>query len=164
MRPVIATALYALLALPAAAGETAADAAGDATGDAATNRIGPAWQEAYEMQGMVFTAEQRAALLDLAWHAMAANICDELMLDHAKFGMALGALQHADGPDMSDEEHRYYEHHVAVSFGVAVGIMLAEHAKGPEETVGFCKDVKDEIATTDDPMEHHFAIETAGAE
>lgn len=42
--------------------------------------MSPAWLEAYEMQGDVFTPEQRSLLSHLAWHAAVANICDGLSL------------------------------------------------------------------------------------
>ncbi len=115
-----------------------------------------AWLEAYEMQGDVLTPEQRTELSHLAWHAAVANICDGLALDHAKFGAALGALQHADIATMSDREIAYYEHHLAVNFGVAVGIMLATHTGDAAATEAYCGEIERILGEEEEGMRSLF--------
>jgi hypothetical protein len=125
--------------------------------------MSPAWLEAYEMQGDVFTPAQRSLLSHLAWHAAVANICDGLSLDHARFGAALGGLEHTDAVAMSDDELRYYEHHVAVNFGVAVGLFLATHDFGDAETEEYCREIERVVAEGGEDMTSYFSNPAADA-
>ncbi len=115
-----------------------------------SGREGAAWLQAYEMQDNVFTGPQRTALNQLAYHAAAANICEGLVLDRAKFSTGLAALEHADIVSLSDDELDYYHRHLLVNFGVAVGIMLAEHA---DDAAVFCEDAR---AHMNDPDAVHY--------
>jgi hypothetical protein len=117
---------------------------------AESGREDAAWLQAYEMQGNMLTGPQRTALNQLAYHAAAANICEDLVLDRAKFSSGLAALEHADIVSLSDAELEYYQRHLMVNFGVAVGIMLAEHA---DNAAAFCEDAH---AHMNDPDAVHY--------
>ena len=69
-----------------------------------------------------------------------------------KFGSAMHEIERADLSSMSDEQHRFFVEQLLVHFGVAVGIMLAEHADKPEET---CAEVAALIR--DHEASHYFA-------
>ena len=115
--------------------------------DGPKNRESEAWLTAYDMQGGVLTGNQQHQLLTLAWHGAVANLCEELQLDHLKFGQAMAAIEHSDAASMSDDEHEFFRQSLMINYGVAVGIMLAEHADDKEATctdaLEFAKDDED---------------------
>lgn len=151
-----ATLLALALSLPAEAQQS--DREGQATGSETVEetrgaRVDAAWNVARAMQGGMLAPGQTARFMLLAWHAAAANLCEDLALDHTAFGVAWADLEHADMASLSDEEHRYFQHHLAVNFGVAVGIMLAEHAGTPQEIADFCHSA---LAYADDDSHPSF--------
>lgn len=125
---------FALAALAAVA--LAPPAAAEDPSEASRNAA--AWRAAQALQGDMLPGALHAEFMLLAWHAAAANLCAPLMLDHEKFGAAYATLEHSDAASLSEAEHAYFRHHLAVNFGVAVGIMLAQHSRTPEEVAEFC--------------------------
>ena len=102
-------------------------------------RFERAWLEAAEMRDGVLDDGQQALLLQLAYHAAAGNLCDGLVLDDARFATAFEQLRHGDHATMSDEERRYFERHLLVQYGVAVGLFLGEASQRPD---AFCADAR----------------------
>ena len=148
------------------AGAIALAVAGNALADDAQvkqpeNREAAAWIAAGAIEGDILTPVQRGQLMSLAWHATAANLCTSLVLDHERFGTAYAGIEHSDAASLSEDEHEYFRHHLAVVFGVTVGIMLAEHAGTPEEVAGFCSEAE-EFAKEEAPN-NYFDTESVAA-
>lgn len=122
--------------------------------EADTRHQEAAWKIAFDMHGGTFTTEQRIKLLQLAWHLAIGNLCDEMHVDQLAFGMALAELEHADGAEASDEEHRFFEQHLFQNLGVAVGIFLAEGVEDPDAA---CAQAKEEMSGTD--TTHYFSVD-----
>ena len=135
----------ALAAAPAAAGEPPAPVHPE-------GRAHAAWLAAETLRGGVLAPEHESAFMLLAWQAAAASLCPEVALDHARFGIGYARLEHADIASLSDEEHAFFRHHLAVSFGVAVGILLAELGATDETRDAACADA---LALRDGPAETH---------
>ena len=112
-------------------------------------RHGQSWLEAYEILGGILTPEQQLELNQLAYQAAAANVCEVLILDDEKFIMAFESLVVEAGAEMSAEEIDYFHDHILVSFGVFVGLQLADHNN---DKAAFCTDA---TAYADDTEEPH---------
>ncbi len=91
-------------------------------------RMEAAWRAAFDIQGDMLTPAQHVELAALAWHIVAGDLCEDIAVDQEKFAAALGAMKHGDGDDTTEEERRFFRDFVLINLGVAVGIMLAEHA------------------------------------
>ena len=146
------------------AGAIALAIAGSALADEAQvkdaeKRESAAWAAAATIEGDVLMPTQRGTLMLLAWHATAANLCSSLVLDHERFGTAYATIEHSDAASLSDAEHEYFRHHLAVMLGVSVGIMLAEHAGTPEEVASFCEEA--ETFAKDATEENYFERDEA---
>jgi hypothetical protein len=124
-------------AAPASATDPAADDSPDLAHPPSREAL--AWEAFHYMDGGLLPPEGRANLVMLAWHAAMANLCHELVLDHERFGAAFATLEHADAASLSGAEHEYFRHHLAVNFGIAVGILLAEMAGSREEVEENCE-------------------------
>ncbi len=148
VRPALRIAALAV-ALPALAQEEAPEVA---------NREAAAWHVHAALMSDMLPPQMQGEFMTLAWHATAANLCADLFLDHERFGTAFARLEHADMASLSSEQHEYFRHHLAVNFGVAVGILLAEHAGTPEEVAAFCEDA---VAFALDPA-HETVFDTEG--
>ncbi len=143
MRPIISAVVLALVVTPLSAQETATDEAGG-NGDALVhpeNREHAAWNAFNVMDGGMLRPNDRTTLISLAWHAAMANLCPGIFLDHEKFGAAYVTIEHADFASLTAAEHEYFRHHLAVNFGVATGILLAEMGGTPEEIAARCAEV-----------------------
>ncbi|MEZ5936042.1 MAG: hypothetical protein R3F54_29875 [Alphaproteobacteria bacterium] len=111
---------------------------------------------AYEMHGGKFTPEQQNELVNLAWHLVVNNLCEDIHVDPLAFGEAMADFEHADGDDVSDKEHEFFVQHIIVNLGVATGILLAENADHAAET---CSQAMELI---DDPeFAHYFEVDDA---
>jgi hypothetical protein len=64
---------------------------------------------------------------------------------------------------MSDDELRYHEHHVAVNFGVAVGLFLATHDLGDAQTEEYCREIGRIVADGGEDMTSYFSSPAADA-
>lgn len=113
-------------------------------------RHASSWLEAYEILGGILTPEQQMELNQIAYQAAAANVCEFLILDDERFIMAFESLARQASAEMSAEEVDYFHDHLLVSFGVFVGLQLADHNN---DTGAFCTE-----ATTyaEDPEEPHL--------
>ncbi|MEO0821929.1 MAG: hypothetical protein AAF074_16065 [Pseudomonadota bacterium] len=105
------------------------------------NRAHAAWNAFNVMDGGILRPADRTTLISLAWHAAMANLCPGIFLDHERFGAAFATIEHADYASLTAAEHAYFRHHIAVNFGVATGILLAEMGGTPEEIVARCAEV-----------------------
>ena len=72
------------------------------------------------------TPEQSRELVIIAGQAAAASICDGIELDEVKFKAAFAKLAHASEAKMSEEEKGYFEKHLMLVYGIAIGGFLAD--------------------------------------
>lgn len=93
------------------------------------------WSKATDLLDGILTPEQHAELNILAFSTAVAGLCDGFSLDKDKFGKGMETLKHESEADMSAEEMAYFEKHLTFSYGVAVGLSLAE---GSMDQSGFC--------------------------
>ena len=121
-------------------------------------RENEAWAHAGDVIDGTMSEFQKSKLLYLAYHGAADLICEDLAIDRVKFDLELATMQHEQDESLSDEEHAFYHDRVLIHYGLAVGIMLAEHA-GEKES--FCKEA---VSFRDDPAEETLFDTTTDAD
>ncbi|MFO7641040.1 MAG: hypothetical protein R6X17_07160 [Candidatus Competibacteraceae bacterium] len=105
-------------------------------GKIAREQMDPAWRQAHRMLDGVLDSKQQSELNVLAYSTAVANLCEGFALNREQFKKGFNYLAHGDAASMKPEESAYFERHLLVNYGVAVGLFLAE---GAADQAGFCK-------------------------
>ncbi len=105
-------------------------------GNTAREQLEPAWLQASRLLDGALNPKQQSELNTLAYSAAVANLCEGFALNREQFKKGFGYLKHEDSARMKPEETAYFERHLLVNYGVAVGLFLAE---GAADQAGFCK-------------------------
>lgn len=142
-------AVFALLMMSPAAAEEAPAGADDNV------RLDSAWDHADQMVGPALSPEQRSLMIQLAYDAAAANVCDGLFLNRDRVQQGFAGLVHTDAGTMTEAEKDYYERHLLINYGVQVGLMLAEFSAHPDTA---CNDARE--AFEDPDVLHFLDLET----
>jgi hypothetical protein len=119
--------------------------------DSAHQHLEAGWRKATDLLDGILSPAQHSEMNVLAYSSAVAGLCDGVSLDPDKFSKGMMTLEHEDKANMSVEEKEYFESHLTFSYGVAVGLYLAE---GAMDQAGFCAAA---LAQRDDPeTEHHY--------
>ena len=124
----------------------AAFAAAPATAD--TSRIPSAFVigHLHDFVDQKLSPDQTTQLIVIAHQAATASACEGFELDEEKFKGAFAKLAHASEAGMSADEKSYFEKHVMMAYGVAIGGFLADAAAN---TSAYCDDADEERKSPD---------------
>lgn len=112
--------------------------------------LDPGWQQAVELLDGILTPEQQLIFNEIAFAAAVSNLCEGYSLESDKFSADFAQLHHVNASVMSDAELEYFRNHLMFSYGVAVGLFMAE---GSIDRDGFCRRAGEH---RDDPEIPHY--------
>ncbi|GGO79087.1 hypothetical protein GCM10011348_12510 [Marinobacterium nitratireducens] len=108
-----------------------------------------AWRQVDDLLEGFLAPQQQQVLNDLSYATAVDGLCDSFDVDRAKFVQAFDELT-PQADDYSADEAEHFKQHLLFSYGLVMGLFMAE---GALDQTGFCRQAQ---AHRDDPETPHF--------
>lgn len=111
-----------------------------------------AWAKLHEGLLQYLSEHDASRVTYVAYHGVAAALCDGVETDKEKARAALVELHPANWDELSEDSRKHWNDVLLVNYGMAFGVLLAEHADHVGE---MCEEVAETMS--DAEAEHLFA-------
>lgn len=100
---------------------------------------GTAWQNMQKQLLHSFSEDAASRVTFMAYHGVAADLCEGVSFDKAKMNKAVADLHPENWTELTEEARANWYNVFLLNYGMAYGVLMAEHA---DQAGPFCAEAK----------------------